>query len=69
MKFPFFKTYRTIAQTFQEKKGPRWMIGMNIDTGSFVYMLVDSSDTVGIVRLFAIEVVRAERVENKIENR
>lgn len=44
------------------------MIGTKINTGSFVYMLVDSSDTAGIVRLFVIEVVRAERVENKIDN-
>ena len=34
-----------------------------------MYLLTDSSDTVGIVRLFVIEVVHAEPAENKIESR
>lgn len=32
-----------------------------------MFILTDSSDTVGIVRLFVIVVVHAERVEHKIE--
>lgn len=69
MKFPNFKDLSNCCSDLQDKKVIKWMIGTNIDTGSFVYMLVDLLDTAGIVRLFVTEVVRAELVENKIENR